>query len=277
MALTNGTAPAILTPAQVNDLVVQPVIDVSVASQVCTVVRTGSKDYRVPVVTADPTAAWVAEGAEITPSDPTIAEVLVTPAKVAGLTIISRELAEDSSPEATQIVGQGLARDIARKIDAAFFGNTTTNGPAGLGSLTTSTVVESGSAFTNLDKFAAALSAAENVGAKIGAFVTSPTEALTLAGLKQASGSNVPLLGADPTSPTQRTIFGVPLYVSAAVAAKTVWAVPADRTLMVIRQDATLDVDKSAFFTSDRVAVRATMRVGFAYAHQAALVKITHA
>jgi hypothetical protein len=42
----------------------------------------------------------VAEGAEITPSDPKLPELTVTPAKVAGLTIISRELADDSSPAA---------------------------------------------------------------------------------------------------------------------------------------------------------------------------------
>ncbi len=66
---------------------------------------------------ADPTASWVAEGAGIVPCDPTLSELVVTPAKVAGLTIISRELADDSNPAAAQVVGQGLARDIARRVD----------------------------------------------------------------------------------------------------------------------------------------------------------------
>ncbi len=68
-------------------------------------------------MTADPTASWVAEGAEITRSDPTLQELIVTPPKVAGLYIISRELADDSSSGAAQVVGDGLARDIARRIE----------------------------------------------------------------------------------------------------------------------------------------------------------------
>jgi HK97 family phage major capsid protein len=38
----------------------------SVAAQVSTVVPTSSHDFRVPIASADPTAAWTAEGAEIT-------------------------------------------------------------------------------------------------------------------------------------------------------------------------------------------------------------------
>ncbi|WBP92923.1 phage major capsid protein [Mycolicibacterium neoaurum] len=59
-------------------------------------------------------------------------ELVVRPQKVAGLSIISRELAEDSAPSAQQLVDEGLAQSIATKVDAAFFGNTVTNGPSGL-------------------------------------------------------------------------------------------------------------------------------------------------
>ena len=72
-------------------------------------------------MTDDPTAAWVAEGAEIPRSDADLDEIVVTPRKVAGPTIISRELAEDSTPAATQVVGDGLPMDIATKVDSAFF------------------------------------------------------------------------------------------------------------------------------------------------------------
>ena len=86
----------------------------SVFAQIATRQTTNSHTYRIPTVTADPTAAWVAEGAEIAPSDPTLAELVVTPSKVAGLTIISNEMANDSDPAVAAVVGQGLARDIAR-------------------------------------------------------------------------------------------------------------------------------------------------------------------
>ena len=140
MSLTTATGAGIVRPEEVGQLVVQPVIAASVALTVSSVVTTDAHQYRLPVITADPTAGWFAEGVDITPSDATVDEVIVTPAKVAGLTIISRELAEDSTPDAAQVVGDGLARDLARKIDLAFFANTTANGPDGLLSLTPQTV-----------------------------------------------------------------------------------------------------------------------------------------
>jgi hypothetical protein len=78
--------------------VIQPALLPSVFAQVATTVRNGSHNYRTPIVSADPTAAWVAEGAEISPSDPTLQEPVVTPPKVAGLTIITRELADCFQP-----------------------------------------------------------------------------------------------------------------------------------------------------------------------------------
>jgi HK97 family phage major capsid protein len=278
MDMTTANGAVILTPAQVAELLVQPVSTESVAMQVASVVNTGSSVYRIPLVTADPQASWVAEGAEIAPSDAVLSEVEVAPSKVAGLTIITRELAEDSSPEAAQTVGAGLARDIARKVDAAFFGSLASPAPAGLGSLlTTAGNVQTvaGGAVTNLDAFAEAQSKAENVGASLTAFVANPTNALALAKLKSGTGSNQPLLGSDPTQPTRRLIGGVPLYVSADVPAGTIWGIPQDRAVVVIRDDATVETDTSVFFTSDRVAIKATMRVGFGFPHLAGLVKIT--
>ena len=52
------------------------------------------------------------------------------------LSIISNELANDLSPAAQTVVGESTARDLARKIDSAFFGDTVSNGPSGLESLT---------------------------------------------------------------------------------------------------------------------------------------------
>lgn len=65
-----------ILPDEYGDLVVQPVIRDSIFAQVATTVVTGSTEYRVPIVVTDPTAAWVAEGAEITPSDPTLQELV---------------------------------------------------------------------------------------------------------------------------------------------------------------------------------------------------------
>lgn len=278
MSTTSNGGP-LLRPEQVGDLLDTTVGGASVALGVSKVVRTASTSYRIPILTSDPTAGWFAEGAEITPSDSVTSELDVIPPKVAGLTIISRELADDSSPEAAKVVGDGLARDIARKIDKAFFSIVASPAPAGLAAaaLTTGTVVDAATAFANLDKFAAAISQAEARGASITSFVTSAAEALALAQLKDETGSNRPLLGVDATQPGKRTILGVPLYVSTDVAAKTVWGIPSDRTYVVVREGTRVDVDTSAYFSSDRVGIRGVMRVGFGFPDPLSIQKITHA
>ncbi|EID80796.1 phage major capsid protein, HK97 family [Rhodococcus opacus RKJ300 = JCM 13270] len=265
---------AILTQAQVDELLVQPVLAESVAAQVAKVIQTSASALRLPVVTADPTAAWTAEGAEIAVTDADLDEINVAFHALKGLTVVSNELIADSSPEASQIVGEGLARDIAKKLDAAFFGTTVTNGPSGLGSVSGVQSVDAGDTWTNLDAFHEAISKAETVGATVSAFVTTPAVALALAKIKTGTGSNAPLLGQDPTSPTKRTIAGVPLFVSPAVAADTVWSLPLQRTVLGLRKDVEVVTDTSAFFTSDRTAVRAVMRAGIGFPHAAAIVKV---
>ncbi|WP_235848220.1 phage major capsid protein [Mycolicibacterium holsaticum] len=215
-----------------------------------------------------------AQGAEIPVDDAEVDEVLVTPKKVAGLTVLSNELIADSSPEASAVIGQRLVNSLKRKVDAAWFANTTVNGPAGMGSITPS-IVYGGATYANVDPFLEAMAASENAGAQLGSFVTHPDTALALARLKKATGSNEPLLQADATKPAQRLVAGVPLLTSPdAPADGTVWGIPKPLVFVVLRKDVEVVVDSSAFFTSDRNAVRVTARVGFAFPHEAAVVKV---
>jgi HK97 family phage major capsid protein len=271
---TSPLHPSVIRPEQVGALVVQPVDRESIAVQVSTLVGTDAPTFRVPIVTNDVTAGWFAEGAEITEGQPATAELLITPRKLAALTVISNELANDSSPAAQTVVGQSIARDIARKLDAAYFGSATGQAPPGLGNLTGFGAVAAGSSWTNLDAFAKALYAAEDAGRTLTAFVANSVDALALSSLKDSTGSNRPLLG-DPVEGTRRTILGVPLVVSPAVTAGTVWGIPRDVALVVRRSDVSLVVDRSRYFEKDSVGVRATMRVAFGFPHAAGIQKIT--
>jgi HK97 family phage major capsid protein len=129
---------------------------------------------------------------------------------------------------------------------------------------------------TNLDAFAEAVSLAEDVGGLTTAFVASPANVLALAQLKRSRDSNEPLLqpSPDPTQATTRQVLGVPLFSSPAVDDETVWAIPQQFSFVVVREDAEVGVDTSAFFTSDRIGIRATLRVGIGWPHEAAIVKI---
>ncbi len=125
-----------------------------------------------------------------------------------------------------------------------------------------------------MDWAAEAISRAETVGATVTAFVAGPAVALALAKIRQATGSNQPVLGTDATSATGRRVLGVPLHVSPYVAADTLWAIDSSRVWLVVRDDAAVEADRSVFFTSDRVAVKATMRAAFGFVHPQALVKV---
>jgi HK97 family phage major capsid protein len=273
MTLTSASGAAILTPDEVQALVIRPLIEQAVATQVATVLRTSTHATRIPVASADPTAGWVAEGAEITASDAALAQVVITPKKLAGLSIISNELAADSSPAALQTVGDALVRDLRRKLDAAFFANTTTDGPSGLLSVAFATI-DAGDTWTNLDAFEAAKAGAEALSTEITSFACNPGTALKLSTLKEETGSNKHLMSPDPTVPTKRTISGVPLYVSPTIADDVVWALPGSHIVVAIRNDATVVSDSSVMFTSDRTAIRATLRVGIGFTHPGAVGKI---
>ena len=97
---------------------------------------------------------------------------------------------------------------------------------------------------------------------------------LALANLKEQTGSNKHLLGADPTQAGSRTIGGVPPYVSPSVADDVVSGISKPHSIFVLRQDASVVTDTSVYFTSDRVAVRATLRVSFGFTYPAAVVKV---
>lgn len=273
--MTTTNSSAILLPEQVGDLLIQPTLAGSVAAQVSTVIPTSSKEFRVPVVARDPSAAWVAEGEEIPVSDAALGEASATMAKLAGLSIISNELRDDSSPEATAAVGAGLARDLSRKLDQAFFGALAAPAPAGLASLDrVGRVPVAETTLGNTDAFVGAMAGAESQGTFITRFVCSPNTMLNLAMVKKAEGSNEPLLQNDPTKPAQRLVAGVPILTSTAVDDQTIWGLPSDRVYLVVREDAEVEVDGSVFFTSDRSAIRAKMRVGFCFPHEAAIIKI---
>lgn len=266
-------------PQDFSNLIELPVAAASVAYLASTLLVTSKHSVQLPLVTADPAAAWTAEGADIALDDPEVNTLTCVPSKVAGLTKITNELAADSTPGAIDLVGRGLARDIARKVDAAFLGNTVANGPSGLGSLTGANLIESGTpgtalSVTNLDPFAEAMSNAEVAGATVSAFIANPADVLALVQLKDQDGSNRPLLGVDPTNPTRRTIFGVPLLSSPQATAGSIWAVPSEASIVVQRTGTEVVADSSAYFGSDCTGVRAIMRVGFAFPNPAAITQL---
>ena len=280
--LTTGPGAAILSPADVQALVIQPLLATSVAAQVSSVVRTGSSSTRFPIVVTNPSNAWTEEGQEINVTDPVLDELVVTPTGLKGLTVVSNELMADSDPSALQVVGGGLVADLQVKLDSAFLGDTVASGPDGLESL--SNVQTTDGAFDgSLDVISEAVSLAEQAGVlavapdgtpNLSSLIGHPTDVLTLATAKTADDSNETLLGRDATAAVSRSALGIALHSAPACTPGAMWLIPKNKTFIVMRNDPEVVADKSAYFSSDRTGIRYVLRVGIGFPHQEAIVKV---
>lgn len=268
MTFLSSGASGILPP-EYSELITLPITAQALAFNptLATVVSTGSTEFHIPILKEDAGASWVAEGAEISADDPTLGELTVTPTKVAGLTIVSKELADDSSENAQTLVGEGLARSIISQVDTAFLGNLAAPAPKGLASLLNVTAITG--TLDNLDVFSEAVSAAEVAGANITGWIVHPNDALEIAKLKDQTGSNRNLLE------DSRTIAGRPVTVSAKATPGVVWGLDASRNITVLRNDVELAISEDAYFSSARIALRAMLRIGFGFPNEASAVKIT--
>ncbi|MFF4320978.1 phage major capsid protein [Streptomyces sp. NPDC001568] len=266
-----------ILPPEYGELVTKPVEALSVAYLTGEKVTTNANKYIVPILVSDVTAGAVAEGAEITPSDADFDELEIIPAKFAALTIVSRELADDSNPSAADQIGKSIARQIANRVDNALFNSLGGVNPDGFADLTGISTVSAPAAYANLDPFEEAVSKSEAAGGRITHWVTGAATALEIAKLKDTSGSNRGLLNPDLAVEGRRTILGRPVVVSPYVPADVVYGISKEDFLVVTREDTRLDVDHSAYFSSDRVGVRGTMRVAFAMPVPAAHVRIINA
>ena len=283
MAIFTNTEDASgILPDDYGTLIVRPVEKASDAFGVSTLHTTAAHAYQIPVVTDDGGAGWFGEGDDMSTADGTFTEVTVTPAKVGGVREISRELRDDSSPDAQEEVGRMVARAIASEVDRAFFAPyvpatapAVNPAPKGLEEVEGVTEVDAGTTWSNVDWAADAISMAEIEGAELTAFVTSPTDFRALLKLKREDGSNEPLLGHDATAPTVRTVHGVPVIANKHVTPGTLWGIPREFVHTVMREDVTIETSEHAKFANDIVLVKALMRVGFAFSHPAAIVKVT--
>lgn len=279
MSLTTTGAHGIVIPETLGDLILAAAARASIALRVSNVATTPTKEFRVPILSGLPTSSFVQEGAELNANDMVVEELQIVPPKVGHVAPLSRELVRDSfRPEggAPEIVADAQGVDIAKRIDLAFFGGNNPVANDGLLALDGVSEVDAGEV-GNLDAFAEAQSLSEDVGGVITSFVASPANVLAISQLKRGTGSNEPLLQAgisDPTSPVTRQILGSQLLVSPAVSDDVIWGISQPHSLVVVREDIETEVSTDVYFTSDRVAVKTTMRVGWGFPHPASLVKI---
>ncbi len=90
-------------------------------------------DVAIPKQTGGATGYWLAEGADITESEQTIGQVIMTPKTVGALTELTRKLLQQSSMDMENFVRNDLATILALAMDlAAINGSGASNQPTGI-------------------------------------------------------------------------------------------------------------------------------------------------
>lgn len=281
MTVSEATIGALnsLAPSQVETAFVKPLARASLATQatISTPVRASGHSTLVPVLNSDVGAQWTAEGAEIEQADASFSELEITTKKLARVVPVTSEFVEDASADINSLLAGSLVRSFALAVDEAYFGSPTgANAPAGLASATTSGSAAQSVDFSNgFDDFAAAISTAQEADAEPTAFVVSPAALLALRTVHEQDDSKRPLLQPDASAPSLDTVFGIPVYASRYLDSSTGYLLSARDNFVCVSRAATVSASDQALYTSDRIALKGTLRIGFGFAAPERIVKLT--
>ena len=227
---------------------------------------------RVPYIVTDPTPGFVAEGDEIAVDEPELDEVLVRTSKLAHIMRQTNESA--ASLDASELLATSMSRAMTHKANTALLTNPITRqDPADetspvmqpIGLVNTPGITDAGlwilATDNNFDPLMDALTTVQVNGGEPTHITTDPLTWARLSKLKQADSSNVPLLGS-PSAQVDRTLFGLPVIVTAAL---TTPGILITDQANIVAADATLQIATSDqhFFGSDSLARRATWRIGW--------------
>ncbi|MYN11778.1 phage major capsid protein [Pusillimonas sp. TS35] len=118
------------------------------------------------------TVGWVAENTALTPSDMTFDSVTLAPKHAGGLTEMSRQLIQQSSPDIEQLVRADLSAMLAQAIDSALILGGGTNEPKGV--LSTVGIQTASLATLNWAAVLEMIELAELANAPVTSWLTSP-------------------------------------------------------------------------------------------------------
>jgi HK97 family phage major capsid protein len=123
---------AATVPVSFADFVVVALTAGNSVYEGATKIRTATgEQITVPRLTANQSASFIAEGSQISPTDPTISSITLYANKIAALTLLSNELIRDNAVNITQLVGESAGNQIAFLAGSACTLGTGTTQPLG--------------------------------------------------------------------------------------------------------------------------------------------------
>lgn len=215
---------------------------------------------RVPKILSDGDANFTAEGSTVADAGQEFGETVVQTHKAGALGKYSYETLQQ--PEAAELILASLRRNLTGRIDRAFVGGESSDGPTGL---LNADVTDGGQIGDNLDKLVDAVSGIEAAGGSPTGIIASPASWATLSKLKTGKDQQVSLLGSG-TDAGERQLLSIPVQVSAAMPENRLLVV--DKTAVVAASSGVrLARSEDAYFSSDVVAIRVTWRAGWSVMH----------
>ncbi len=123
---------AATVPVSFADFVVVALTAGNPVYEGATKIRTSTgEQITVPRLTANQSAAFIGEGSQISPTDPTISSITLYANKIAALTLLSNELIRDNAVNITALVGESAGNQIAFLAGSACTLGTGTTQPLG--------------------------------------------------------------------------------------------------------------------------------------------------
>ena len=243
----------------------------TVVDKIANQMRNVPFNVKLPAQTASSVVGWVGEGKQKPATNPNFDSVTLTHAKIAGIVVLSDELIRFSNPKADALVQADLVATVAEFIDNQFFDENKAEATESPASVTNGVVAINSTGIT-ADKYDADLGSvvAQLVDAGVsleGAYwAMSETRAMQLSGLRDPLGrpffEGMSLFG-------ERTLKGLPVLTSGALADKIVLIVPsqillADDSMVdfAVSTEATIDLGSGSpqtvnLFQNNQTAIRA--------------------
>lgn len=265
-----------LVPEEYSSELVEVVRSKSVVLPLASTYEMNTDTYNVPTISTGGSVYWEQTGGftSKTATDVTFGQMQLSAKTVYGLSALSDQLVEDSSPSAVQAIQRELASAIVAEMDKQFLEGTTTpfNGIVNQANVVTGTM---GVALT-VDDVADAIASVEAYAFTPNAIICHPSVKAILRKLKDSDGQ---FIWADPRGSDPASIFGVPVYATA-----NMTSTATSRNLIVgdmtqaavgMRRNITFALSEHANFVKNQTLVRLTARVGFGLKQPTAFYVVT--
>ncbi|UXC37105.1 phage major capsid protein [Cupriavidus gilardii] len=184
---TTASAPELVPTDHRADLYIEPFRNALLARRLgVRVLSNLTGNLSIPKYGTGTTVGWVAENSALTPSDMAFESVSMSPKHAGGITEMSRQLLQQSSPDIEQLVRSDLSAMLAQAIDSAIIMGGGANEPDGV--LSTAGIQTASLATLDWDGVLAMLEKLELANAAAANWLTSPRVKKKLAStLKSAS------------------------------------------------------------------------------------------